>query len=197
MRWKRLLFLVCLIWAAWHSWSTRTLHHSGGILIQDDPLQANTSAADIQQGDFTLTPRAQFSIAARVLSRERYLSGRTADLSPIDLALGWGPMSDSQILEKIDISQGGRFYYWRTQNPPIPVSEISSHSANMHMIPANDYVRGQLLNIRQGDLIRLQGQLVDIHTRDGWHWRTSTSRTDTGAGACEIIWVENLSLLKN
>jgi hypothetical protein len=37
----------------------------------------------------TLTPLAGFSIDARVLSRRDYRSDREAELSPVDLALGW------------------------------------------------------------------------------------------------------------
>jgi hypothetical protein len=28
----------------------------------------------------------------------------------------------------------------------------------------------------------------------GWRWVSSLSREDTGAGACELIWVESLSV---
>jgi hypothetical protein len=64
----------------------------------------------------------------------------------------------------------------------------------MHMIPATRSIARQLKNLRVGDVIKLAGLLVDADHESGWFWRTSMSRTDTGAGACEIVFVEALSV---
>ena len=190
----RLFLLALVLWAAWHAWNTRTISHPAGILAAEPPEQAATDAIPLRHGDFTLSPRASFAITARVLARERYRAGGTADLSPLDLALGWGPMSDSAVLAHIDISQGQRFYFWRTEAPPIPLNEIARHSANMHMVPANNRVRGKLLDLHVGDLVRIEGRLIDVAGPGGWHWRTSLTREDTGAGACEIVLVDYLAV---
>jgi hypothetical protein len=29
---------------------------------------------------------------------------------------------------------------------------------------------------------------------DGWRWRSSLTREDTGAGACELVWVERIAV---
>ena len=73
--------------------------------------------------------------------------------------------------------------------------EIETNSANMHLIPSNPAIEDAIDGIRQGELIRLSGQLVRVDAEDGWHWVSSLSRDDTGNGACELIWVENLELL--
>jgi hypothetical protein len=39
-----------------------------------------------------------------VLSVERYRTGREAEISPVDFALGWGSMSDDAVTSKLDIS---------------------------------------------------------------------------------------------
>jgi hypothetical protein len=99
-------------------------------------------------------------------------------------------MSDQQILEKFEISQSGRFYFWRVEHYPIPRQEIVANSANMHMVPASDEVHEVLGDVREGHVVHLRGYLVNIRGQDGWHWNTSLQRTDTGNGACELIWVE-------
>jgi len=38
--------------------------------------------------------------------------------------------------------------------------------------------------------VKLSGYLVDVRGDDGWSISTSMTREDTGAGACEVIWVE-------
>jgi hypothetical protein len=129
-----------------------------------------------------------------VLHREDYSVGPLAQLVPTDFAVGWGPMSDSAVLADIEISQGNRFYYWRTRNWPIERQAIETHSANWHVIPENDAVRTQLARIRAGSLVELRGRLVDIEGREAG-MRTSLTREDTGAGACEILLADSARLL--
>lgn len=143
-----------------------------------------------------ITKVANFKIKAKVLAREDYYFDRGADLAPVDLALGWGRMSDESILEQINITQSGRFYRWRVESFPIPRREIETHSANMHLIPADKYVQYLIDDIREGEIIELTGSLVNVQSKDGWYWNSSLTRNDTGNGACELIWVESLSVLK-
>ncbi|HVT35684.1 MAG TPA: hypothetical protein VHE37_08870, partial [Nevskiaceae bacterium] len=107
------------------------------------------------------------------------------------------PMSDSAILRQIQLSQGGRFYHWETPGmPPIPPLVINSHAANTHLIPASHYVLDQLHTMRVGQVIELGGYLVDVTRADGWHWNSSLVRTDSGAGACELMYVESATIVR-
>jgi hypothetical protein len=145
----------------------------------------------------TLQPLAGFSIDARVLSRQDYRSGRESDLSPTDLALGWGRMRDDAVLARLDVSQSGRWYMYRWSDaPPIPVEEIVRSSANMHVIPANDDVARALDRVRAGDRVRMDGWLVEADAPDGWTWRSSLTRDDSGDGACEVVYACSLSSMQ-
>jgi hypothetical protein len=144
-------------------------------------------------GAYTIHELAKFRIRARILSKTNYYMGREADLSPTDLALGWQKMSDLKVLEKISISQSGRWYYWRTPNFPIPRRDIETMSANMHLIPLNDKVEDQIDATQEGDIIEISGSLVKVTSNsDSWIWKSSLTRNDTGNGACEIILVKEL-----
>ena len=184
------------LWGGWSWWQARPLHPLPGVLAPDDPVQTplDTPMAAIRIGDFTLTPRARFDLTARVLSTERYRFDAGAALVPEDFALGWGRMSDSSVLGDIDISQSGRFYHWSVRRFPIPRREIEIHSANMHLIPADAVVRRALGRARTGQLVTLDGYLVDADRADGWRWRTSLSRDDTGDGACELFYVTSVDV---
>ena len=189
--------LAVLVLSAWglHSWLTRPLDPPPGVLAPEDPIQGPpASAAAWDYHDHRLVSLAAFELHGRVLSRERYRFDRAAELSPVDLAIGWGRMSDSSVLDRIKVRQGDRWYYWSTSSFPIPEGEITSHSANMHMIPANAFVKRRLLSVRAGQVIRLRGRLVKAVGRDGWTWTSSLSRQDSGEGACEVIWVEDVDL---
>ena len=52
-----------------------------------------------------------------------------------------------------------------------------------------------LAQVREGQLIRLSGHLVQVEGDDGFRWVSSRTRDDTGDGACEVIWVEQLQIL--
>ncbi|WP_372741015.1 hypothetical protein [Neptunomonas sp.] len=160
------------------------------------PIQKEAqNTQPFQIKEYTLQPKAEIHLAARLLGKERYRLGRESDLSPMDLALGWGAMANPQVTEQIQISQSGRWFHWKTDKLPIPRREIERNAANMHIIPANQTVEKQLSRIEEGDIIQLSGQLVDIQSQDGYFWRTSMSREDIGAGACEIIYTTQLDIV--
>ena len=104
-------------------------------------------------------------------------------------------MSDNRVLSAFDISQGGRFYSWRPHSElPIPRDDIIAHSANTHVIPANDQIQKRLAHLRTGEVVRLTGTLVDANRDDGAWLRTSLTRADSGAGACEVLLVETVDI---
>lgn len=142
-------------------------------------------------GEATVSPLAGFSVQARVLSREDYSLGREADYSPTDLALGWGPMAEPGMAEKLHIRQGGRAYRyeWGNEGPPMAPGQIVRNSANMHMVPADRGVARALAGVHAGDAVRVSGWLIRIDRDDGWRWQSSLSRDDSGAGACELVLV--------
>ena len=156
------------------------------------PLQSDVPASlrPFTLSAATLKPLAGFSVEARVLSRQDYRMGRESDLSPTDLALGWGRMTEDEVLSKLSLSQSVRFFSYRWENqPPLPPREIMLSAANMHMIPANDTVAQALADVRRHDRVRIDGWLVEATAPDGWRWRSSTTREDTGGGACEVVYV--------
>lgn len=168
-----------------------------GAFAPDIPSQKNITNDKIwDYNSYNFTALAKFDLRAKVLGKERYRYDRESDLSPYDLVLGWGRMSDQSVVDRLDISQRNRWYYWRTDHFPIPRKEIENSSANMHIIPANEEVEDVLSDIRVGEIILLKGYLVSIMSDDGWRWKSSLSRDDTGNGACEVIWVEKLLRLK-
>lgn len=195
--WKYIAVFI-LVLAGFFSWfEHRPVHHGPGAIAPEEPVQELImDAAPFKYKDYTITPLALFTLKARVLHRERYRFDRGADFCPIDLALGWGPMSDERVLDKLKIGQMNRFFYWEAKSaPPIPADQICASASNMHMIPASKFVRRMLLKARPGQLIAVKGYLVNVTGKDGMTWQSSLSRTDTGRGACELIWVEKTAIM--
>lgn len=159
--------------------------------VQDDGVRREPFA----RKGYTIAPFARFTVRARLLSAETYRWGRESELSPIDFALGWNDMSNDAVLAQLKISQGNRFYFYRWENePPIPADAIVRSSANMHLIPASADVHKRLERVPPGATVTLHGWLVDVSAPDGSQWRSSRTRTDTGAGACELVYVEDVQV---
>ena len=195
---RNVLVIAALIGvAAWSFKPSGFTSYGPGVLAPEAPLQREVGASTrgLEREGYAISALASFKGKARVLAREDYYLGRESELSPTDLALGWGPMSDESVLADIDISQRGRFYFWHVDAFPIPRQEIEHNSANMHFIPANSLVADTLEDVGAGDLIEFDGYLVKISADDGWRWQSSLTRNDTGSGACELIWVRDMRIL--
>jgi hypothetical protein len=188
--------ILYIAWGAWNWITNRPLHPPDGVLAADEPLQTAVPGGDkLRVGRWTLTIRANYQVTARILGREPYHFDALSDLIPEDFVLGWGPMSDNQVLRTMDISQSNRFYYWRVAGAlPVPRESIIAHSANTHVIPGNSTVARQLSRLRQGQIVTLSGDLVDGVRDDGMSIRTSMVRNDSGAGACEVFLVSDVIL---
>lgn len=195
---RRTIVVLCLLVVAVWAWALRSppAYWAPGQHIGIEPEQMESHRDPWILGDDTqVQPLAEYRLEARVLGRKDY-SDAGAFASPMDLALGWGPMSRQEIIEALSLRQSGRWYHysWK-QSPPIPVADIIANSANTHLIPANAQVASQIDKIQPGDRVRLVGVLVAIRRKDGWRWRSSLSRKDSGDGSCELMWVERVEKL--
>lgn len=190
MNLQRLFKLTVWLAGLWLAWIVLTPASKA------PPVSGDLASGQLRIGDHRVEALQPFQLEeALVLGREDYRFDRGAQVSPTDLALGWGPMADPGLSGQIEIRQSNRWYYWRADELPIPRREIERHSANMHMIPASAAVAATLDRLQAGARIRLSGQLVRVEGDDGFQWVSSLSREDTGAGACELVWVEQLTVL--
>ncbi|RYY78370.1 MAG: hypothetical protein EOO69_11105 [Moraxellaceae bacterium] len=179
------LLAAIIAYATWTHWLKPSPH------LDQWNNSTSTSAQHVQ-----VKALETYAGEFRILSREDYSSGTEAQFSPVDFAVGWGDMARPEVYSQIEISQSNRWYHWHVDHqPPIPVREIETHSANMHIIPANAEVAKLLKKVKPDDMVYLQGALVEIQMDNGWHWRSSLSREDTGAGACELMRVDQVRWL--
>ena len=201
--WILCLLLLGLLFVLSRGGSTRALADTRGAGVPcpmppafRDPAQPLQSPvpSSLAPFDFSgarVSPLAGLSLQARVLSREDYSFGPESRFSPTDLALGWGPMSEPGMADRLQVSQGGRWYRyrWGQEGPPMAPDAIALNSANMHMVPADASVARRLQGVRAGDSVKLQGWLIRIDDPSGWHWVSSLTRSDQGDGACELVLV--------
>lgn len=185
---------------SWHWWtSEREVAHPPGIVAPYAPVQSPPDEARqiVRDDGHVLHVRARFAVDARVLRKSIYRLDGGADLAPVDLGIGWGPMSDSAVIDGLEFSQMGRFLYWKPRDParfPLAPPEVTRHAAQLHLIPADAALESRLKRLRPGQRVAVGGWLVDVSGPRGFAWRTSLSREDTGGSACEIVYVESLAV---
>ena len=124
---------------------------------------------------------------------------RQADPGNIrDVCVVWGEAVTNGSYRKVKFSSGEFTcsYSWPGALTPAFRPEKAS---NNHLIPGDRAITRRIGAIRVGDQIRMTGLLVDYTvTKDGQHVftrRTSLNRGDTSNGACEILYVTDLSVV--
>ena len=190
--------ILAVVFLAVKLYPSNEIIHPHGVMVDEYPRMHDLEKElSWEKNGYNISALKKVYIKAIVLSKEYYYLDRESDLSPCDLALGWGSMSNQKNLEKINISQGRRWFFWDSPNMPIPIQETEKNSTNAHIIPASINVENILDDIKKGNIIVLEGYLVKAEATDGWSWVSSTSWNDTKGGACELIWTENITIQEN
>lgn len=166
------------------------------VLPGQEPLQTRLpeDMQPIELPHAKIKPIAGYSLQAKVFSKANYRFDKVAAISHVDLALGWGKMARDEIAMQFRFRQDKRYgyYRWRHNPPPLPKEEIIHQFANVHLVPSNIAVARQIAQIERGDIVRIDGWLINVEHQDGWQVKSSLTRDDTGVGACEVIWVCNV-----
>lgn len=198
MRWTWVLLVACLLGGLNWWLYERSVSRPPGVLVAAEPLQQELDPApEFADRGYRFIQRARYDITARVLRREIYRVDGGASLAPVDLAVGWGPLSDSRIIDQLEFSQMGRFFYWKAKDFatfPLAPRTLIAHGAPMHLVPATKDIDRRIRKLRPGQIATIGGYLIDVRGPGGFIWNTSLTRNDTGDGACEIVWVETLEV---
>jgi hypothetical protein len=181
-------------------------HATHGMLAENTPeIALRTSRPPWKDANgFGYRALADFQFTAVILSRKNYGIGDFAGLSPTDLAIGWGPLSDPVIYSQFKFDQrgsplAGRFVFPEvvpgTKMATLPFAETAAFLlatlTHVHTIPANADVRRRLAGIRPGQVATLKGVLVEATAPSGGLYRSSLKLFDY---ECEVMWVDELTL---
>ena len=169
------------------------------------PVQGEASGGTsmkIGKYDVTLDYIASYDIDALVISTHNYSgSGLDSRLVPRDIALAWGKVAEYNTRIDFNWSQSGRFCRFELhgddyRNACQYCPNYECEASNNHLIACDSSIRSKIKKIRRGDHVRIKGYLVNLRavTSDGktYYWNSSTSRSDTGNGACELIYVTSI-----
>jgi hypothetical protein len=181
-----------------------TGEESGEINVSQEPVQIKFTSDEPSvlkiegNSEFTISPVAEYKIAAVVVSKKRYHDGWRADVAPIDLATVWGKLAGPGYDRYISFSQHDRWYFYENKSgSPFNSSYVIAHSANNHIIPADENILKAVKTIEESEKVFLEGFLVNVKGRrkgENFWWNSSLKRTDTGDSSCEVFYVKKVRI---
>ncbi len=170
-----------------------------------EPRQTATKARPFDAAfngvDYLVEPEYEYDLAGMVVSFRHHdgnsrMHFRANDhLNMIDVCVVWGDSATSKLLHKLKFWNGIFTCNVKTRDQVAWDAFSMYQLSNNHLISDDDYLRDKVKDIRIGDQIRVRGYLASYSNENGGKRGTSTTRTDTGDGACETLFVEKFDII--
>jgi hypothetical protein len=172
-----------------------------GIAPVQDP--AHTEAFEVQLNDvvYQVEPQYDYDLHGLVVSYrhhdgDRMLHRRWNDhLNVADLCVVWGANAAQLDLNEFEFRNGQFTCFFKTRDQAAWRAFEKAGLSNNHLLTEDPYLRHMIERVRIGDQIRIRGWLASYGNEYGFSRGTSTTRTDTGNGACETIYVRDFAIL--
>ena len=116
-------------------------------------------------------------------------------LNVADVCVVWSDTAFSPTLGELDFWNGIFTCNVQTRDSVAWANFRMNQLSNNHLISANPFIRDRVAEIRIGDQIRVKGSLARYGAAGGSLRGTSTTREDSGDGACETILVEEFEIV--
>lgn len=174
--------------------------------LYSDPVQEPTDTQpftfEYEGHAYTVLPVADYSISGVVVTHNNisgidiYHTSKSVDFK--DLCVVWGDNLKSNIYKE--------FKYW--SEPWTCNFQTGSNEAfenfrldqlsNNHLLTDNLSIRDEIRKVKVGDQVHFEGMLVKYYPKGEPDLvrNTSTIRTDTGNGACEVVFVKSFTKVK-
>lgn len=189
------IFTLAFALAGCSDWRKRV---QVGLAVKEpaqSPVTALPTPKTFGATEVNLTARAKFAITAWVVATDDDFDDGYQDVVPRDVSLAWGPVGNPDILGSMRFHLARRYVSVRWDGDmPLDSKTVMRHLANHHLIPSTPELAEYLAHVKEGDLLELDGYLVDIEKKGMPVMRTSLSRDDVGNGACEIVYVERAEI---
>ena len=153
--------------------------------------------------DYQIEPLYDYELYGVVVSFQHHNGERMLHedwndhLNVADLCVVWGANTQALDLNAFKFWNGQFTCFFRTRDQAAWRQFDPTALSNNHLLADDAYLRRRIENVRVGDQSRLRGQLASYSHAGGFQRGTSTSRTDTGNGACETIYVNDFAILSS
>lgn len=157
---------------------------------------------------YQLTPLYNYILKGLIVSKYTYdvfNAYKYGSVFPVDLCIIWGSNMENKahLNRNVNFSQDCR---WCNAQWFGDVVFNLTEMSNNHMVVKDERLKRALRGLSAGDQVAISGKLVNVKATflkkagvldaQEFEWKTSTTREDGGAGACEVIYVEDIRILK-
>ena len=201
------IFVLCLAGLLPAAWQKDAFHND---LVLSEGLTKDPQQTAVKQAPFTVRqggvnyrvePLYSYAIEGIVVSFQHHDGDRMLHrvwndhLNVADLCVVWGHNASSVNLSEFDFWNGQFTCVFRTSSNSAWAAFRLDQISNNHLLSDDEWVRDRIEDLRIGDQVRLQGYLASYSNDGGFERGTSTTRSDTGNGACETLYVEDVQII--
>ncbi len=171
-----------------------------------DPAQAPTSRAPFTTRwdgiDYTVEPVFEYDLYGLVVSYRQHGEGSRMHrlardhLNMADVCVVWGDNATSEYLGDLDFWNGVFTCNVHTSSRAAWESFDMTEMSNNHLISDDPAIRERVADVAIGDQVHIRGVLASYGAIGGGRRGTSTTREDTGDGACEVIFVDTFEVIR-
>lgn len=204
MRFESLTVPISCIALALCFWNRDRLPQIDATTAIGEPRQLATAespfAVTYADTDYRIAPEFEYELDGMIVSYRHHegnsrMHRRAGDhLNMLDVCVVWGSNVSHPDLNELDFWNGIFTCNVNTRSRDAWASFDMNRLSNNHLISDRDDIRRAVQGIRVGDRIRVRGWLAS-YTGPGGTRGTSTTRSDTGDGACETIYVRDFAVL--
>ena len=207
MQWTKPVLIVSALVAVVAFWNRNALPGTIAFVPEIDrapdqratdryPFQANWDGDDYQ-----IEPEYAYELTGLVVSYRQHdgesrMHRLSSDhLNVADLCVVWGSSARNPRLNQIKFWNGIFTCNFSTRDQAAWDAFDLTEVSNNHLISDDPVIRKAIERVKIGDQIRLRGSLAAYISPNGSKRGTSTTRTDTGNGACETIYVDDFEIV--
>ena len=208
MRLVNIVIAVSFTWLIVSFWNRNDLPRNIDLLpaLAEEPKQNLTwkksFVALYNDVEYMVEPEFEYELYGMIVSYRHHegdsrMHLRAGDhLNMLDVCVVWGDNATNPLIHKIDFWNGIFTCNVKTRNLEAWDSFDMVQLSNNHLISDDEFIRDQVRDVRVGDQIRVRGYLSSYGNEGGGKRGTSTTRLDTGDGACETLYVEKFDILQ-
>lgn len=169
--------------------------HGPGITAKEAPkIERVAWTESISFKGASLAPVKKIRGEVRVIKKKHYYFDELSRYSPLDALVGWKELSDERNLDYLYFTLNNRDYQLDYTKPPVNLSLIAEQTDLWHLIPSNSEVEEQIDKLRNGNIIYLEGILVNISDATNYQFVSATELSNKNRKIGFNIWVEKIHI---
>jgi len=173
--------------------------------LQNEPIQKASRAKpfdfEYRNKTYSVEPVADYELWGLVVTHNDIMGmtdiihdDDSVDIK--DICVVWGDNVQNNDYRDVSYSSGDFICYYRYNRP---MEFRHEQLSNNHLLSDNQQVRERIRSIKIGDQVHLKGMLVNYAAAETPNWKRNSSitRQDKGNGACEVVFVDDFTVLKS